>query len=143
MSLSKLLKNVIIVTFFYHYCYYNNCTYDYRKTIKKLLVRVHDTKCNMEKMFLHFEIAKCHIQINIDYWKNAQVHVIECFKLAHKMNCHTYIINSTILMGSIEFPTGFTKKTSQAFNVALEYAHSIEEPGVIMFMQKVNFRSNT
>lgn len=81
--------------------------------------------------------------MGIDYWKNAQVHVTECFNLAHKMNCHTYIINSTVLMGSIEFPIGFTKKTSQAFNVALKYARSIEEPGVIMFMQEVNIAFNT
>lgn len=92
-------------------------------------------------MFLYFEVAKYNLQIGSSGLKIAQKHAANCFVLAGKINCHPFIVISTILMGSVEFRLGFKKKTSQAFNKAIEYAISIKELGVISFLDDVNFIS--
>lgn len=74
-----------------------------------------------------------------DYWGNAQNYFRKCLKFAYKMNCHTYIFNSTILIGSIEFFKGFAKDARETFTLALKCAYSINEPEVLKFMKEVNF----
>lgn len=128
---------------FYSLLYYKNNTCDNRKTIRKLTFRAGDAKCNMEKMYLLFEIVKCHLQLGFHNLKNAHGLVKQCFKLAHQMNCHPYKVNSAILIGLIEFYNGITINAVQAFDAALVSAHKMEAPGVVQFMLEVNITINT
>lgn len=93
----------------------------------------------MEKIYLNFEIAKCHTQIGIDNFKKARIKATDGLKLAVEISNYTWAISSLILLGSIEFQLNQKVHCSTSFNKAIFIAQKLQEPGVITFLKKVNY----
>lgn len=92
----------------------------------------------MERIYLSFETAKCHIQLGSDNFIKARNKCRDCLQLAQKINSHTWVANSLILLSTIEFRLNNKTGCFEGLTKAIEISRILRVPGVEQFLKKVN-----
>lgn len=92
----------------------------------------------MERIYLSFETAKCHIQLGSDNFIKARNKSRDCLQLAQKINSHTWVANSLILLSTIEFRLNNKTECFGGLTKAIEISRILRVPGVEQFLKKVN-----
>ncbi|XP_022171592.1 tetratricopeptide repeat protein 25-like [Myzus persicae] len=104
-------------------------------TINKLRARVEKTNSIIEKIYIYYEKAKCHLDLGD--LKKARNKTTKCLQLAKEINNHTWTVNALILLVSIEFQLDNKPKCCNILYKAIEIANNLQVPGVIVFLDKV------
>ncbi|XP_060844682.1 uncharacterized protein LOC132924406 [Rhopalosiphum padi] len=113
------------------------CEINPKKTINKLCARLESSKSMIENIFIHYEIAKCYIELGNGNLKNARNKATICLQLAKEINNHTWTVNALILLVSIEFQLDNKPKCCHILYKAIAIAYTLYVPGVLMFLEKV------
>jgi len=91
----------------------------------------------MEKIYLNFEMAKCHLQLGFDYLMKARNKGRDCLELAKQTNSHTWVTNSLILLSMIEFRLNNKVDCFEGLNQAINIAGTLFVPDVEIFLKTV------
>lgn len=102
----------------------------------QLSERIKITKSIVEKVYIHFEMAKYYIQLKM--LKKAKLNALSGLKLAEEAQCQAWIGNLLIIIASIDFQMNNKTKCCNELKRAIEIACAIDIPEVKMFLKTVN-----
>lgn len=91
----------------------------------------------MEKIYLNFEMAKCHLQLGSDDVMIARNKGRDCLELAKQINSHTWVANTLILLSTIEFRLNNKIYCLKGLTKAIDIARTLFVTGVEIFLKKV------
>lgn len=126
---SKLFNLLVIFVFTFYVCIY-------RVILDRLSRRMQKSKSIIEKIYIHFEMAKYYIKIK--NLRKANLNASYGVKLAEEANSQTWICNLTILTASIDFRLKNKAKCCNELKTAFKIACTLNVPGVKQFLETVN-----